>query len=118
MNIPIKVTKDTKLLSIIKVLQCVYPFSTLRPKQVDVFAELCKEYNKFIAEGIDPKSANKLLLDYDTYMRMADNLNMKIANIYNIMSELRKDGLLLKDCINPKYLIQDFNEIKFTFIND
>ena len=117
MNIPIKVTENTKILAIIKILQCVAPFSNLRPKQVEVFAELCKEYNKFISEGIDSNKANKLLLDYDTYIRIADNLNTKIANIYNIMSELRKDGLLLKDCINPKYLIKDFKEISFTFIN-
>ena len=106
----------------LQILSFIPPFSKLTSREMDVLSLLLKFNEKY--EGLDERSRNKLLFDYDTYQTIADSLDKlskfdmgdseKISrdSVYNRITALRKKGLIIKgegsepDKLNPIYLIK------------
>ena len=120
LKLPIPVTKEGKFLVILQLLSAIPPFSKLRPRELEVFAELLKINEKY--KDLPEKERNKLIFDYDTKQEIADKCNIRMNNIYNILQGLKKKGLILgsetKDYINPGYTLSDLESITFILKND
>jgi len=116
----------------LQILSFIPPFSELTSRELDVFALLLVFNEKY--SGLEERSKNKLLFDYDTYQSIADSLKKmskfdvgdseKISrdSVYNRITALRKKGLVIKgegsepDKLNPKFVISRLDVIGFKII--
>lgn len=111
MKLNIPVTEDNKYYSILRILKFIKPFSELRNRELQVFAELLTVYNKY--RNLPESDRNKLTFDYDVRVAIADKYDISIDGVYNIMMSLRKKGLIESKSIKAPYNIGDINEITF-----
>lgn len=92
------------------------PIMELRKRALDVLAELMYHYQELSSYPEDIKW--KLLFDYDTKKKIAEELDISMDVLNNNLTELRKkniiiDGKLVKACrIQPK---DDKYELTFRF---
>ena len=103
-----------QMIEIIRILQ---PFTSLRKRQREVFAELLYYNHKFSQQNESPEIVNRLLFDYTTKEEISKKLSISKANLYNIFKELRKLQFIISDEINPKYKFKymSHSEISFKF---
>jgi hypothetical protein len=113
MNINIPVGEDNKYYIILMILKMLKPFSELRKRELEVFAELLSVYNKY--ENLPENDRNKLTFDYEVRGQIAEKYNISKDSVYNIMMSLRKKGLIGDSFIVPKYVIKDIKSITFNF---
>jgi len=111
MEISIPITEDNKYYSILRILKFIKPFSDLRNRELQVFAELLSVYNKYKSLKVDDR--NKLTFDYDVRSSIAEKYGISKDSVYNIMMSLRRKGLIGSNVIIPKYVIPDVDFVKF-----
>jgi hypothetical protein len=116
MNIKITVQEDDKFYYILKILSILKPFSELRKRELQVFAELLRVYNKY--ENLPEKDKNKLTFDYEVRQEIADKYGISMDSVYNIMMALRKKGLIGDNYIVKSYVIPNVNSITFNLISE
>jgi predicted transcriptional regulator len=115
-EIPINTNIKKFFRQYVEVLQ---PLFDIRSREADVFAALL--YESYLRRDIgDLKDRFKLILDYDTKIKIQEELNMTTAVFRNCLTRLRKKGLVGKyDIIKPGYLInpdeKETVNIKFIF---
>jgi hypothetical protein len=100
---------------LIEILKVFPPFSQLRKRQREAFAEILYQFYVFESESEDVRE--RLVFDYKTKEEIAARLKISKGNLYNIYKELRQLKLLTKDGINPKfkYKYLQYPEIRFKF---
>jgi len=100
---------------VIEILKIFPPFSKLRKRQREVFAEIL--YHNYIFRNENEEVTERLVFDYKTKGQIATKIGISKANLYNIYKELRQFDLLTKDGINPKFRYKYFQypELKFKF---
>lgn len=114
LKISIPVTSDNKFLAIVQILSRVSkPFSNLRPREIQVYAELLAYNHKW--KDLPEKERNKLIFDYDTRLAIAEKLDMKIHTLYTLMKRLKENEILIDDSINKKYTIPELESLTFIF---
>lgn len=89
------------------------PFSELRPKELDVFAELLK--HNYLLKDIPETHRWKLVFDYDTKLKMKEYLKMKDETFQNILSALRGKKLIVENTIPKQYCIYPDDDNTLTF---
>lgn len=107
----------------IEILSFIPPFSTLSPKEMNVYAILLKLNDKY--SNLDEKTKSKIIFDYDTYYFIADSIkksrsegNIHVNEVYTHITRLRKKKLIIKaelgyDILNPIYIIPKLDVIGF-----
>jgi hypothetical protein len=98
-NIPTK--HDDRYYMLLTFLSAIKPFSFLRKRELQVYAELIKYWHEY--KDLTPKQRNKLIFDYDTRLQIAEKYKTSVDNIYNITSALKKKGLITDNAIIEKY---------------
>lgn len=76
----------------LEVLRNIPPLSSLRNKELDVLAELLYFNDRY--SNIPQDLRWKLVFDYDTKMDIITYLDMKDVDLYNILTSLRKKGII------------------------
>lgn len=115
-TIPINTNTRRFFRQYVEILQ---PLFNIRAREADVLAALL--YESYLRKDInDIKDRFKLILDYDTKIRMQEELKMSTAVFRNCMVRLRKKGIIGKfDIVKPGFLINPIEgenvDIKFTF---
>ena len=89
------------------------PVIKLRPKELDVLAELLYHNNKL--KDIDSKNRWKLILDYDNKKEMAGGLNISVDSFGNNLSFLRKKGIIVDNKVIDGLLVYPDKTFKLTF---
>ncbi len=93
MKVSIRVGELDKYIWTIKVLSLLgKPFSELRPREVEVLAYLYMVYNRYAKLG--KKEANTLTFDKGIKKEISEKLNITLENLYNILSNLRRNGII------------------------
>lgn len=92
------------------------PFVKLTDKEIDVVSSLLKqrwEMSKIIS---DPSTLDRQLMESSTREKIIEECHITQAHYYVIMSSLRKNRVIINNCINPK-LIPNIKEENgnFTF---
>lgn len=100
-------------------IEVLKPICDVRDREADVLASLL--YQSYLRKDINNlKDRFKLVFDYDTKIKIQEELNMTTAVLRNCISQLRKKGIIGKDnVILPQYLINPDDEIfslKYNFI--
>ena len=100
---------------LIEILKVFPPFSQLRKRQREVFAEILYEF--YLVREESERVKERLVFDYKTKENIASRLNISKGNLYNIYKELRQLKLLTKNGINPKFRYEylQVGEITFRF---
>lgn len=113
MNIKLKVDDRKKFHILAAIFSFTYPFNSLSKREREVLAELNYYYSRLA--GIEEKKKNKLIFDYDTRREISEHLDVKAEQIYNIVSLLKKKGVIENNSLVPKYILQDVKELTFIF---
>lgn len=73
------------------------PFHKMNNQQSELLALLL--YNKFLLEKetTNPKIMWKILFDYDSKVKIADEMGIQMGSLENLLSRLRKIGVITKD---------------------
>jgi peroxiredoxin len=101
MIINVETTEDKYFRQALELLKPLPPFNKLRPKVLDILAQLLYFNNKY--KHIEKVIRFKILFDYETKVLMRNNVNMDEASFNNILSELRRVNI-----IDKKGLVSDF----------
>lgn len=115
MKFNIETSPEKYFPQLVEILKIFPPFTSLRKRQREVFAEIL--YYNHILHNEDETITNRLVFDYKTKASIADKLKISKANLYNIYNELRQADLLTRDGINSKYKFKylQYPEITFVF---
>lgn len=118
MNIPIRVTKETKFKWIVEIMSCMQPFKSLRPREKEAVARLMEL--TYELKSIPKEQRGLLIFHQDNKKRIADAMGMTIENYYNLILSLRKKEIIDDYGILDKYCIpfmNDISSITFKFID-
>jgi len=113
MNIKLKIDNRMKFHILTSIFSFSYPYNSLSKREREVLAELNYYYSKL--SSIEERKRNKLIFDYDTRREISEHLGVKTEQIYNIVSLLKKKGIIEKNRLVPKYIIKDMKDLTFTF---
>jgi biotin operon repressor len=101
---------------VVEIFDFTPPFSLLRERQKDVFAEFLRYHNEY--KDYPDEVRDKLIFDYDTYQKIADKLGVKRSTVYNVTSELRALGLIIDNSIDKRFIIPKLDGLTFKFIEN
>lgn len=115
-EIPIQTDRRKFFRQYVEILK---PICKLRDREADVLAELL--YQAYIRKDINNLIDRfKLVFDYDTKIKMQDDIGMSTAVFRNCITQLRKKKIIGKNnVINLFYLINpddDIVSIKYNFL--
>lgn len=80
------------------------PFSLLRPKEMDVLAQILKQ--NYLLSDIPIEHRWKIVFDYDIKLQIKEELGgMRDESFQNILSSLRKKGFIVDNRIPDDYCI-------------
>lgn len=114
MVINIPTTKRKFFRQALEIMRAIPPINQLRPKELDVLAELL--YYNYLYRHIEENLRGKVVFDYDTKIAMREYLDINETNFNNILTILRKKGILVKRSITNDYGISpDKASITFKF---
>lgn len=81
------------------------PMNTLRPMEIDILS-LLLYYNIMEKPNfVRDEDRWKKVFDYETKMKIKEELDIKDYTLQNILSSLRKKGAISKDNVIAKYYI-------------
>lgn len=109
-NVPLKTDKKKFFRQYVEILD---PLVKLRPKELDVLAELLYHNNEL--KDVKPDLRWKLIFDYDTKKEMSQNLNISIPSLGNNLSYLRKRGIIVDNKVVDSLLVYPGKTFKLTF---
>lgn len=111
--VPIDTVKGKVYRQYLEAAKVFPPFNELRPKELDVLAELYLYNDKY--QNVELTDRWKLIMHYDTKMQIKDKLGLSDANFNNILSSLKKRKLLIEKKIPNNYLFTiEGKEFDFT----
>lgn len=117
LKIPIPVTDDSRFLTTLQLISSMKPFSKMRPREIELYAELLFHYNKW--KDLPEKERNQLIFNYDTRLAIAEKLNMSVKTLYTIIQELKKKDLVSgafgNGTVNPLYANKIINTERVIF---
>ena len=116
MKIRVSVKEREYFRKMIILLNDIPPFNKVRPKELQLYAELMELNHKHRYMPFDVR--NKTIFDYQTRQDIAANMGIQVSGVYNLMKGLRKAGLITKNSLVPKYLLPKSKEVTFKFIEE
>jgi hypothetical protein len=101
----------------LEIIKTLPPLNRLRNKELDVLSELLYFNDKY--SNIPQELRWKIVFDYDTKMEMIKYLGIKDIDMYNIITSLRKKGIIKGRTIEHTFGLTLANtDIHFNFIMD
>ena len=104
MKLNVKVNNDSYFSVLLSLLGDIPPFSTLRKKELLVFAEILRYNDTYRAVPIEARM--EFIFSYETRLKIAEKLEVSRDTIYNIMKGLRD-----KEFIDHKAILNDYDKI-------
>ena len=115
-NLP--TTKETFYRQFLEVLKTFPPISKLRPRELEVLAQIMLQNDKY--RHLDDDSRQIIVLSTNVRVRIRESIGISEENMNNILSTLRKYKVLTKDNKLIKYFDQvnfeDGYKLEFNFI--
>lgn len=113
MRLKIPANLGNKFFILLSILKFIPPYSRLANREREVLAELYY-YNNALSY-IEEDKRMKLIFDYDTRTEIATKLNISSDSVYNIVSSLKRKGLVEHRNLVSKYIIHDVDSLIFDF---
>lgn len=97
-----------------ELLRSVPPLNTLTPKAISILAEIL--YWDYYYRDLDKEIRWKMVFDYDTKLKIMDNVPCDRQSLYNNISLLKKAGIVDNNTIKTNFgLNPDNPSITFNF---
>lgn len=93
-------------------IEFLKPFHKLSPQQCNVLALLLYYHYKFSKEITNNKVLWKEVFDYDTKQLIIEELGISVAQIENILTQLRKKNVVIDKKISELYIPNIKNDSK------
>lgn len=93
-------------------IEFLKPFHKLSPQQCNVLALLLCYHYKFSKEITNNKVLWKEVFDYDTKQLIIEELGISVAQIENILTQLRKKNVVIDKKISELYIPNIKNDSK------
>lgn len=80
------------------------PFINLTNRETDVIASFLKqrwELSKYIS---DPTILDSMVMSEDTKKKVIEDCNITLQHFYVVMSNLRKNNVIINDTVNPRLI--------------
>ena len=116
MNLKIPVKGSNRFFLMLNMFSVMKPFNTLNNREKQVLAELY--YVNYELRKLDENKRNRLVFDFDTRREISQKLNISHDSVYNLMSTLRKKGLLTKTGFVDRYILSYTDILTVDFRND
>jgi hypothetical protein len=91
-KINIKTNDDRFYRQFLEILKSVPPISKLRPKELDVLAELMFQYNKY--KSYPPEHQTEIIFSQSVRKEMRDKIGIGVDSFNNNISILRRNRVL------------------------
>ncbi len=85
-------------------LDITQSFHNLTNQQKDVLALLLYYHNQLQYQITTPKILWRMVFDYDTKMKIKEELGMKDSGLQNVLTSLRKDNVIKSNVILNGYI--------------
>lgn len=85
-------------------LDITQSFHNLTSQQKDVLALLLYYHNELKEQITNPKILWRMVFDYDTKMKIKEELKMKDSGLQNVLTSLRKDHVIKNNVILNGYI--------------
>jgi hypothetical protein len=95
------------------ILNNIPPFNKLRPKELELYANLLSINYKY--RNVPFKERNTLIFSYNSKLELAAKMSIKLSGIYNLLSTLRTLKLIESDSLIPKYILPKTQELTIIF---
>jgi len=116
LKLAIPVDSTNKFQVMLQLLSHLKPFSSLRKRELQVFAELLKYNNRW--KELPDRERNTLIFNYDTRLEIAEVLGISVDNVYTVIEGLKKKQFIVgeknKNSLNPSYALAEVDKIIFT----
>lgn len=109
-NVDIVTVKDKFFRQYLEIVKVFFPYNLLRNAELDVLAEFCYYNDQY--KQLDKDTRWKLILHFDTKIKIKDKLKLSDASFNNIITSFRKKGILVGDKVPSKYMIEVENKFK------
>jgi len=111
MEVKLKVSNNKKFRTLVEIMSTIPPYSNLRSREKDVLASLY-ELN-YLYTNLPLEQREMLIFNKSHRHGIAATIGISPDSFYNLTMDLRKKGLLGKDCFIEKYIIGNTNEVTF-----
>lgn len=115
MNIKVNAQEGEYFNKLLTLLNPLAPFDQLGPSEIAVYAELLELNYKY--RKIPYEERSLLIMSGENKISVAKSLNIKLSRVYNVMTKLRKIGILDSSGIVPKYALGKYQKVTFIFNN-
>ena len=80
------------------------PFHKLTDREIDVITSFT--YERFLLSKVilDPDVLDKVVMSEDTKKKVREESNITLAHFQVIMGKLRRNGLIVNNKINPRFI--------------
>lgn len=80
------------------------PFHKLTNREIDIITAFVKERYRLSKLVSDNDLLDKVLMSEDTRRKIREECNINLAHFQVILSKFKKQGIIIDDKINPKYI--------------
>jgi len=83
---------------------CIFlrPFINLTNREIDVVASFLKQRWELSKHISDPTILDKMAMSEDTKMKVQEECNITSQHLYVVMSNLRKNKVIVNNVLNPR----------------
>lgn len=113
MNLIIQYTEEDYFLKLVYLLRAIPPFDSLTGRELQVYAYFLYYNDKY--KTIPLKDRNKLIFNRSVRGDIAKKMHLKRSRIYNIVTLLKKKGIIGDGELNPRYVINKTDYLAFIF---
>lgn len=115
MIINVTVDEGNYFHKLLVLLNNIPPFSKLRPRELELYSYIlsyCHSHSRAPLQDI-----NVGVFSGAFRQQVAEYMGIEVAGVYNLMKGLRREGVVEKDKLVPKYIIPKIELLTFKFIN-
>lgn len=85
---------------------CIFlrPFINLTNREIDVVSSFLKQRWELSKHISDPTILDKMVMSEDTKMKVQEECNITSQHLYVVMSNLRKNKVIINNTLNPRLI--------------
>ena len=91
------------------------PFINLTEREIDVVASFLKQRYELSKHISDPALLDTMVMNESTRKKVLEDCNITLQHFYVVMSNLRKNKVIINDALNPRLIPNIRQDDKGTF---
>ena len=116
MKLKIVVDEYNYFKKLLALLSSIPPFNKIRPKELELYALLMYYNHKY--RRLPFKERNVNIFHHESKKQMAEELNIEVSGVYNLMKGLRDAGIIKSNLLMAKYILPKTKLLIFSFVNE